>query len=196
MPSIVSRIERYVRFACHPRHRFTLSELANPRGRCSRQGFLVVALGLIAMQLLIGAVCALTGMDLTGVPSLAINLAIFGLGLSACVQRLHDLGLRAWVILAAIACWLTVAFVAGLGLFLVTEDGFMDPGTVGYGIVLAMMMVPAFGGLLWLHTAPGQAEPNRFGPVPGRNGFAKAPKAACVAQTRDEAPDLADVALA
>ena len=175
MQNLVTRIQRYARFAMHPRHRFTLADLANPRGRCSRQGFLVVAIGLIASQLLLGALLAITGISLTGAASLVVNLAIFSLGLSACIQRLHDMDKRAWVIPAAIAGWMAVTFTVALIVFMLTDDGFMSQGTWGYAMIFAMMMIPAFGGLLWLHTAPGQPIANRFGPVPGRNGFAKAP---------------------
>ena len=175
MQNLVTRIQRYARFAMHPRHRFTFADLADPRGRCSRQGFLVVAIGLIASQLLLGALLAITGISLTGAASLVVNLAIFGLGLSACIQRLHDMNKRAWVIPAAIAGWMAVTFTVALIVFMLTDDGFMSQGTWGYAMIFAMMMIPAFGGLLWLHTAPGQGSANRFGPVPGRNGFAKAP---------------------
>jgi uncharacterized membrane protein YhaH (DUF805 family) len=196
MPNFVSRIERYARFALHPRHRFTLSELANPRGRCSRQGFLMVAIGLIAVQLLLAVVLAIANISLTGGASLAVNLVIFGLGLSACVQRLHDLDKRAWVIPAAVAGWFAVTFVAALVLFMLTDDGFMKEGSIGYAIVFAMMMIPAFGGLLWLHTAPGQTVDNRFGPVPGRNGFAKAPKALRVSRAARPAPEMSGAVMA
>ena len=194
MQNLVTRIQRYARFATHPRHRFTLAELADPRGRCSRQGFLVVAIGLIASQLLLGAVLAITGISLTGAASLVVNLAIFGLGLSACIQRLHDTNKRAWVIPAAIAGWMVVTFTVALIVFMLTDDGFMSQGTWGYAVIFAMMMVPAFGGLLWLHTAPGQPSANRFGPVPGRNGFAKAPvKAPVVTRQAEPAQSTHDM---
>lgn len=196
MQNLVTRLQRYARFAMHPRHRFTLGELANPRGRCSRQGFLVVAIGLIASQVLLGALLSITGISLTGPASLVVNLAIFGLGLSACVQRLHDMNKRAWVIPAAIAGWFAVTFVAALALFMLTDDGFMSQGTLGYAMVFAMMMIPAFGGLLWLHTAPGQTTANRFGPVPGRNGFAKAPKSARSVQAQQLSQDMSGAVMA
>jgi uncharacterized membrane protein YhaH (DUF805 family) len=195
MSTTVSRIERYVRFALHPRHRLTLAELADPRGRCNRHGFLVVAIGLIISQLVLGAVLNLTGIGLSGVASLIVNGAIFILGLSVCVQRLHDLNLRAWVIPVAVTAWFTVSFVIALALFMVMDDGFLKEGSVGYAMVFLMMMVPAFGGLLWLHTAPGQRVPNRFGPVPGRNGFARAPQAVRTVPERDM-PDMSGAAMA
>jgi uncharacterized membrane protein YhaH (DUF805 family) len=195
MSTIVSRIERYVRFALHPRHRLTLAELADPRGRCNRHGFLVVAIGLIISQLVLGAVLSLTGIGLSGLASLIVNGAIFVLGLSVCIQRLHDLNLRAWVIPAAVAGWFTVSFVIALALFMVMDDGFLKEGSVGYAMVFLMMMVPAFGGLLWLHTAPGQRVPNRFGPVPGRNGFARAPQAVRAVSERDM-PEMSGAAMA
>jgi uncharacterized membrane protein YhaH (DUF805 family) len=176
---LTARVERSVRFAMHPRHRFTLAELADPRGRCNRRGFLVVAVGLLACQLLLGALLAITGFGLTGTESMFVNAPLFWLGLSACVQRLHDLNKRAWIIPAAVACWLVVASVVTLVVLVLgdyyTGRDVLADGSFGYMIMFTLIMVPAFGGLLWLHATPGTSAPNRFGAVPGRNGFAAAP---------------------
>jgi uncharacterized membrane protein YhaH (DUF805 family) len=176
MTDLVSRLDRYARFMMHPRHRFTLSQLADPRGRCNRKAFLVVAVGLIVCQLAIALVLSVLGVGLSGAEALILNAPLFWLGLSACIQRLHDLNKSAWIVPAAVFCWLTVACLTTLAIFLIgarmTGGDVLEEGSLGYMIVFSMIMVPAFGGLLWLHAAPGDLATNRFGAAPGRNGIA------------------------
>ena len=47
----------------------------------------------------------------------------------------------------------------------------LEQKTLLFWAVFAATTLPAFGGLLWVHAAPGEVRANRFGDMPGRLGF-------------------------
>jgi uncharacterized membrane protein YhaH (DUF805 family) len=88
---------------------------------------------------------------------------------------LHDVGLSGWCAPAACTVWILAAFVATLAMTLIVgadrmaavvdEKGFL------YWVVFSFVFVPAFGGFIWLHSAPGTVGANHYGPLPGDEGF-------------------------
>jgi uncharacterized membrane protein YhaH (DUF805 family) len=179
MSDFGSRLKRIATIAMHPRHRFSLSELADPRGRCNRKAFLVVAIGLLICQVALAVILSITGIGLSGGEAFILNAPLCWLGLSACIQRLHDLNKSAWIVPAAVFGWLTVACLVTLGVVMIGAqltggEDVLAEGSYSYMIMFSLISIPAFGGMLWLHAAPGDLAANRYGTAPGRNGFGAA----------------------
>lgn len=148
--------------------------LIDPRGRCNRQGFLTLAIGLLVLQFLAAGIVGLLGHQLDGTLFWLLNGPLFWIGFMAVLKRLHDVGRAGWWAPAAFALWIVGALVATIVVILVagqeTWTEALKAQSALYWLVFAVLVVPAFGGLIWLHTATGDTGANRFGPVPGRFG--------------------------
>jgi uncharacterized membrane protein YhaH (DUF805 family) len=152
-----------------------LRHLAHPAGRCDRQGFFVVAVGLIALQILAALVFWALGLRLDGAAFLLINAPLIWAGSMAAIKRLHDVGLPAWWIPLAFTGWVAGSLAINLTIALGVGPSVMAAAvadkTALYWVVFAVTALPALGGLLWLHAAPGAAGDNRFGAPPDATGF-------------------------
>jgi uncharacterized membrane protein YhaH (DUF805 family) len=138
----------------------TLGELLfDPRGRMSRQDLLVAAAVMLAIDL---GLASLT----EGALLYALKAIAYWIGGVGIVKRLHDTGRTGWWFLwgmSGLCIWSAV-----LGITIALTIGFesLAPGSVGYVILVAALMVPALAATLWLHFAVGELENNRFGPAP------------------------------
>lgn len=149
-------------------------DIFDPRGRADRAGLAVLDVLLTAAQA--GAYAAMLALEtpLSGPASLVIHSLLGWTAVAAVSKRLHDLGLGSRPVLIALAgyvLWslvLTFAAVGAMG-----ETG-LAPGSIGLIIVMAGMGLPLAAFLVWIHVAPGEPRDNRFGPVTGAAGFARA----------------------
>lgn len=151
-------------------------QLVDPRGRCNRQGLLALTVVALALQAVGGSMLAFAGKALDGALAMSLNAPIFWVGAMAVLKRLHDIGRTGWWVLASSAAWIVWAFVATFAAVAIFGQGAIAEGSLGFWIVFAMIVLPAFGGLLFLHAAPGDTAVNRYGEVPGPTGFSPAPK--------------------
>jgi uncharacterized membrane protein YhaH (DUF805 family) len=149
--------------------------LLDPRGRADRSAMFATTVGLLAVQFALAGVFALFGGDLTGHVFLGLNLALFWVGGSVLIKRLHDIGWSGWWILPAIAFWviglmllvLTLSFAVGHERF----QAALATYPVLHAALVGVGMLPPFGGLLWLQACPGSPTANRFGAPPDTFGF-------------------------
>lgn len=151
-------------------------QLIDPRGRCNRQGLLALTVIALTVQAIGGTMLALAGKPLDGALAMSLNAPIFWIGAMAVLKRLHDMGRTGWWVLAMSAAWIVWAFVATFVAVALFGQNAIAEGSLGFWIVFAAIVLPAFGGLLYLHAAPGDAEANKYGEVPGPTGFSPAPK--------------------
>lgn len=151
-------------------------QLIDPRGRCNRQGLLVLTVIALTIQTVAGVVLALNGQPLHGKLALALNAPIFWVGAMAVLKRLHDMGRTGWWVPAMTTAWIVWAFIATFVAVAAFGPQAVAEGSMGFWIVFAMIVLPAFGGLLYLHAAPGETGTNKYGEVPGPTGFSPAPK--------------------
>ena len=166
-----------------------LKEISDPRGRCNRRAFLVIALVFLGLQALIGGLCWLTGTDLGFEATVLLNAPVLWIGTTVCFKRLHDIGLSAWWMPTVFAAWALATFItAFIAVTLLGEDA-MTPGRLGFYVVFTVVTLPAFGALLWLHTSPSDVGANRFGPMPGETGLSMPGRSA-------QADDVGDVVAA
>jgi uncharacterized membrane protein YhaH (DUF805 family) len=148
-------------------------EMASPRGRCNRQGFLHIAVAFLALQTAVAGLFWVLGCDVSREASLALNAPLFWIGTTICIKRLHDTGRRGWWLLAAVVIWLMVSMTVSTVVAMVLPSEAMDDGQPAYLAVIAAITVPAFAALIWLHTASSAPDTNRFGPVPKGFGLSK-----------------------
>lgn len=152
----------------------SLFEIFDPRGRCNRKGFLILAFAMLGAQLaVIGAFLAMDEHSEGWAAGLA-NAFFFWLVTAAVSKRLHDIGLSGWWILKAaliILLWATL-FIAGLMVILPAAS--FEPGGTGFLLGVGGTTIPVFLAILWLHCALGNAGANRYGPEPSGLGFARA----------------------
>lgn len=146
-------------------------QLIDPRGRCSRKGLLCAAAVLLALQVPVVVTLWLSGIGLTGHTALILDLAFCWIGFAIVAKRLHDLGHSAWWVPAAVLVWFAGTVSLAVAVILVGDPELMQPGTTSYWVVFALMLAPLLIAALWLHLAEGDANDNRFGPVPGTSGF-------------------------
>jgi uncharacterized membrane protein YhaH (DUF805 family) len=149
--------------------------MIDPRGRCNRQAMTMLTVAFVVIQIGSMVLANAIGGDIGVALFWAINAPILVIGLVAVVKRLHDIGLSGLWAPAACTLWIMAAFVATLAMTLIVgadrmatvveEKGFL------YWVVFSFVFVPAFGGFIWLHSAPGTPGSNPFGPVPGNDGF-------------------------
>ena len=143
-----------------------LREIADPRGRCNRKAFLHIALTFLALQFGVAGVLWLLGVELDQTGTLLLNAPILWIGTTVCVKRLHDVGRRGWWIPGAFGIWFVAAMTIATVVSMVLGAEALEPGQWAFVAVFAAITVPAFGALLWLHTAPSVMMVNTFGPVP------------------------------
>ena len=155
-----------------------LRQIVDPRGRCNRQAFLHVALAFLALQVAVSAVLWLAGVEMSRAAAILLNAPILWVGTAICVKRLHDVGRRGWWIPGAFALWIIVALMISLIATLVLGPEALAEGQPAFFAVFAVITLPAFGALLWLHTAPGMKTANAFGPVAGPTGMSMPARAA------------------
>ena len=159
-----------------PHASFLGRQLIDPRGRCNRQGFLALAIALLALQTLGGLILGLAGERLDGSLALTLNAPLFWIGAMATLKRLHDMGRSGWWVLASATTWCIYAIGLSFTFAVTFGPQSIAQGTFGFWILFAMIVLPAFGALLFLHAAPGEDRTNRYGDAPGDLGFTSAPK--------------------
>ena len=142
-----------------------LREIADPRGRCNRQAFLHIALVFLALQCGVAGLFWLLGVEMDETSTLLLNAPILWVGTTVCVKRLHDVGRRGWWIPGAFGIWFVAAMMIATIVSIVLGADAVEPGKPAFLAVFAAITLPAFGALLWLHTAPSMELANRFGPV-------------------------------
>jgi uncharacterized membrane protein YhaH (DUF805 family) len=148
-----------------------LCEIVDPRGRCNRKAYLYIAVTFLVLQFGAGVLLQAAGFDVSLDAALLWSAPIIWIGTAICVKRLHDVGLRGWWIPGAFAIWaVSVVVVTMIATGIAGEDA-MKPGQPVFLAVLVIAMLPMFGALLWLHTAPSDPNENIFGPVPGKTGL-------------------------
>ncbi len=158
-----------------------LLEISDPRGRCNRQAFLTIALAFLAIQFGVAALLWLFGIETSTTATLLLNAPILWIGSTVCLKRLHDVGLRGWWLPGSFAIWLFVAMLVSMIVSIVLGEAALQPGEPAFYVVFAMITLPAFGALLWLHTAPSVETVNQFGPVPGLRGLSMPARTASMA---------------
>ena len=141
-------------------------EMASPRGRCNRHGFLHIALAFLALQAAVAGLFWVCGTEMSREMSLALNAPLFWIGTTICIKRLHDTGRRGWWLPAAFGVWLMVALIVTTVVSMALPSEAMDDGQPAYLAVIVAITLPAFAALIWLHTAASAPHANRFGPIP------------------------------
>jgi uncharacterized membrane protein YhaH (DUF805 family) len=146
-------------------------QLADPRGRCDRKGFLIAATLLLSAQGLVALALWLCGLGFDGWAALGANLAFCWLGYAAVSKRLHDTGRSAWWFAMGLAGWVVASTVFAVGVAVAAGPDQLAPGTPTHHVVLVLMMLPLVAGLVWLHVKAGERAANAYGPVPSDFGF-------------------------
>lgn len=138
----------------------------DPRGRLNRFGLLSVAFLLLGLE--IAAAALIVGLDrpINGAEAIGLKVLFFWMATAAISKRLHDLDRSAWWLLKAAGAIIAFAVVVTLVLMATLGNASMRPGELGFLLGVASTTVPVFVMILWLHCAPGDAGPNRFGPPP------------------------------
>jgi uncharacterized membrane protein YhaH (DUF805 family) len=148
-----------------------LREVGDPRGRCNRKAFLSIALAFLAIQFGCAALLWLGDIEMSQEGSLLLNAPILWIGTTVCLKRLHDVGLRGWWLPGAFAIWFTIALVFATIVSIALGAEALEQGKPAFYAVFAVITLPSFGALLWLHTAPSVMGENVHGPVPGASGL-------------------------
>lgn len=153
--------------------------ILDPRGRCNRRGLLIAALALFLIQVA-GALVLWFRPELIEHPAtITLKIVLLVAAITAATQRLHDTGRSGWWLLWSFLGLLVWGLAFGWGLMYWLPVQAMQPGGHGFAALTAAIALPAFGGLMWLHCAPGDTRANRYGPVPNGLGFARrAPRTA------------------
>lgn len=165
----------------------------DPRGRCNRQGLLLAALALLAIEIVGGALLWLgaIGVDSPGVAIL--KCALVAVAFSVTGQRLHDCNMSAWRMVFALLAVVVWAFAVAFSFAIWGGPEMMRPDGPIFMAVFASVMLPVLVMALWLHFAKGDATANRFGPVPTGLGFSRPARQA---ETNPTPEIFADVRLA
>ncbi len=148
-----------------------LCEISDPRGRCNRKAFLTIALAFLAIQVAIAALLWLFDIETSTTTNLLLNAPIAWIGSTVCLKRLHDVGLRGWWLPGAATIWFAAAMLIAMIVSIILGEDALQQGQPAFYAVFAVITLPAFGALLWLHTAPSVTTANRFGPVTGPRGL-------------------------
>lgn len=149
-----------------------LLSTVDPRGRCNRKGLLLLALALLAAQTLAGTLIWLGGVALDSPGVLALKLVFLWLAIAAAAKRLHDTGRSAWWILWCVLATMVWSTLVAVVLLLSLGDNILIPGSGGFEIHFALTMLPVLAATVWLHFAPGEPRPNRYGLCPQDHGLA------------------------
>ena len=150
--------------------------LFDPRGRCNRKGLFIVALSLLAVEIVTGLAFWMGEVSLSGPFGMAVKVLFFWLATVAVAKRLHDLGRSAWWIVGGFAFLIVWSVCGSLILLLSVGESVLDPMSRGFMASVMLTMFPVLVATLWLHFARGQVHSNRFGPVPQANGFSLKPR--------------------
>lgn len=153
-----------------------LREISDPRGRCNRKAFLHIALAFLMLQLGVAGLLSLLNIETSLEFTFLWNAPMFWIGTTVCVKRLHDVGHRGWWIPGAFAIWFVAAFVITVVVSMVLGEEALAQGQPAFFALFGIMTLPAFGALLWLHTAPSDAKANVYGPIPGDSGLSMPPR--------------------
>jgi uncharacterized membrane protein YhaH (DUF805 family) len=146
-------------------------QVFDPRGRCNRKGLLVSAAILLALQVVIALALWGAGIDLASPLLLPLDVAFCWVAFALISKRLHDLGRSAWWIPAVVLIWLVAITCLAGAIVLSGDPDLLAPGTTGYWITFAIMLLPLLAAAIWLHATPGNQGSNRFGPEPTSHGF-------------------------
>lgn len=148
-------------------------DILDPRGRVNRKGLAVLAAVVMGAQIGTYGYDYLTGIRLPANAMQAVDVLFCWLGIAAISKRMHDLGLSTWRLLfGAIAIAVAAVVVASVAVFALGEASVM-PGGLGFLILGFVTFGPVISATIWLHFAAGEPQSNRFGPVPGLNGFSR-----------------------
>ena len=145
--------------------------MLDPRGRCNRKGLLIVAVLLLAAEVLVGAMLWLAGAALDGGAVITFKTICVWFAICAGSKRLHDLNLSAWWMLGTLAVTTLWTLALVVALFVTVGDGAMLPGSGWYMLALAGSATPILAATLWLHFRKGESGLNRFGSEPQGLGF-------------------------
>lgn len=163
------------RLAAHGLSR--LMEMASPRGRCNRKAFLNIALTFLALQMGLAGALWLLDIEIGKTGTVLVNAPILWIGTTVCFKRLHDIGRRGLWLPGAFAIWFVGAMVIATAVSMMLGDEALAEGQPAFMAMFAVITLPAFCALLWLHTRASQPVANRFGPVPSGFGLSlPAPK--------------------
>jgi uncharacterized membrane protein YhaH (DUF805 family) len=148
-----------------------VGHMADPRGRCNRKGLLVVAGLLLAAEIVAGSLLWLAGADLDGPAVFIFKSICVWSAVCAGSKRLHDMNLRGWWMLAALAVTFVWSIILVVSVNMTQGAEALVPGTWSYFWILVSTSVPVFGATLWLHFRKGAPGVNRFGAEPAGMGF-------------------------
>jgi uncharacterized membrane protein YhaH (DUF805 family) len=143
-----------------------LLQVADPRGRCNRQGLLIVAGLLLGLEAVAAGAVWLTGAAIDGGLAVTLKLVFVWFAFSAGAKRLHDLDLSAWWMAGMIGITTVWSVVVVLGLVMTVGAVVLQPTSRWYLAAVMATSLPVFAGTLWLHFARGATADNRFGAVP------------------------------
>jgi uncharacterized membrane protein YhaH (DUF805 family) len=166
-----------------------LREIADPRGRCNRKGFLTIALAFLAVQFAVAGLFWLFGIETDNTTNLLLNAPILWIGSTVCFKRLHDVGLSGWWLPGAFVIWFVTVLVSLALISIALADDALDPGQMAFYVAFVAITLPVFGALLWLHTAPSVETANKYGPIAGPMGLSMPERKAAAATDAPSAPD-------
>ena len=160
-----------------------LLELMDPHGRCNRKGLLATVGVISVLELVLGLAVVSGGTPIV----VAVKAAMIYVFCAGNAKRLHDLGHSGWWSVGGLAALVLWCMVVTFAILFSHGQQALQPGSFWLGVIGAATVVPGLGMLAWLHLAPGDKTPNRYGPVPQGLGFAR---------YRHDGPALADQTLA
>lgn len=143
---------------------------ASPFGRCNRVGLLRVTLIMLAAQAAIFALIWASGTTLA-LFEVAAKVIFFWIGSCAMVKRLHDIGRSGWWIPGFVLALIVWSFVQTVALLLILGTVAFDQPELIMGASVLATVTPVLAATIWLHYAPGDPAPNRYGPVPEHHGL-------------------------
>lgn len=154
---------------------FSISQVFDPRGRADRRGVLWLALVLLALQGTLFGALAAGWLDLANPALIVVKLIILWVSTVAVIKRLHDIGLSGLWMLAGFGGWSLITTLIAIGMVVIVGLEALMPTSRHYWTTMGLSMVPVVIAMMWLHLAPGERRPNRFGVPPGPSGFGPAP---------------------
>jgi len=142
-------------------------------GRCNRRGLLVIAVVLLALQLLLATIVWLAGVPGSHPFVQLLQFVFFWLSLAAAAKRLHDCGLSAWWLLAGALGLMGCCFIVTIAAVALLGPMTLAPGNLGFIVAIAVTMALGVAMTTWLHLMPGMARDNLYGPTPDESGFSR-----------------------
>jgi uncharacterized membrane protein YhaH (DUF805 family) len=149
---------------------YFLSLLLDPRGRTSRTGLLITGGVVLLLESGLSLSHGATSFE-TFSMAWVIKAAALWIGVVGVIKRLHDANFGATWILAGMAGLCMWSAIIAFGILLMFGGAALEPGSFGYVIIFAIIMLPAIGVTLWLHLTPGDPYTNRYGAVPQIQGL-------------------------